>query len=70
MPEKPQLLEGLHDFWEDRRLGEREDSATRGFESLILERNCVKMFNGLEALRTPRTHLSLCCVLYSFPVNG
>jgi hypothetical protein len=39
MPEKPQVLEGHQDLEEDRRLGEREESATRGFESLILERD-------------------------------
>jgi hypothetical protein len=70
MPEKPQVLEGHQDLEEDRRLGEREESATRGFESLILERDCTKMLYGLAARQTLRNYLSLCCVLYSFPVNG
>ena len=40
MPGKPQLLEGSQDLWKHGRLGESEESASRGFKSVILERDC------------------------------
>ena len=40
MPKKPQLLEGSQDLWKHGRLGESEESASRGLESVILERDC------------------------------
>ena len=40
MPRKPQLLEGSKDLRKYGRLGESEESASRGLESVILERDC------------------------------
>jgi len=40
MPKKSQLLEGSKDLWKHGRLGESEESASCGLESVILERDC------------------------------
>jgi len=58
-------------FWEYRRLGEGEESASCRLESVIMERNCDKLSVSLEGSRWhTRVHLLLCCVLYSSQVIG
>ena len=43
MPKKPQLIEGSQDPWKHGRLGEGEVRVSRGLESVIVERNCVRI---------------------------
>ena len=48
MPKMPQLLEGSQDLWKHRRLGESEESASCGIESVIVERDCPSKKDGMS----------------------
>jgi hypothetical protein len=43
MPKISQLSEGNQGLLKDGRLAEGDESASRGLESVIIERNCVRM---------------------------
>ncbi len=51
MPKYPQLREGSQSLWEYGRLGEGEESAACGLESVIFERNYDTLSKSLEEAR-------------------
>ena len=51
MPKKPQLHEGSQSLWEYGRLGQGEESASCGLESMIIERNWDTLSKSLKRTR-------------------